>query len=110
MVKAVWWHVFNWLKIPWNMEVTNFNDLMEGIAKIKGSNSWKQVIELICYVVVWRIWKARNDKIFEGIPFRVLNIVDAAKEEAFLWLKHRSPFGKLVWERWRDFNVRDIIM
>ncbi|KAM0069495.1 hypothetical protein Hdeb2414_s0001g00002401 [Helianthus debilis subsp. tardiflorus] len=70
----------------------------------------KKTIEVVLYASVWRVWKSRKGKVFENIPFSVLKVVEEIKEDSYFWLKHRSPFSKLDWMRWRDFNIRDIIM
>ncbi|XP_021972022.1 uncharacterized protein LOC110867200 [Helianthus annuus] len=110
LVKAVWWHVFNWIKISVSVQVSDFNGLLDEVYKQKGSKIWKKTIEVVLYAAVWRVWKSRNGKVFENIPFSVLKVVEEIKEDSYFWLKHRSPFSKLDWMRWRDFNIRDIIM
>ncbi|XP_021992183.1 uncharacterized protein LOC110888999 [Helianthus annuus] len=110
LVKAVWWHVFNWIKISVSAQVSDFNSLLDEVYKQKGSKIWKKTIEVVLYASVWRVWKSRNGKVFENNPFSVLKVVEEIKEDSYFWLIHRSSFSKLDWMRWRDFNIRDIIM
>ncbi|XP_021995603.1 uncharacterized protein LOC110892761 [Helianthus annuus] len=84
LVKALWWHLCVWTKIRIMTQVSSFSDLVGYIQKLKGSIKWKNVLETMVYGAVWRIWKARNDRVFEGIPFSVLQVVDAIKEVTFI--------------------------
>ncbi|XP_022030457.1 uncharacterized protein LOC110931368 [Helianthus annuus] len=110
MARSVWWHVCVWLKIPVHTQPASYKDFVEGLKKIKGSTDWKKVIEVIFHATLWRIWRARNATVFDKVPFNVSKVVEDIKEDSFLWIKFRSKFSGLVWERWRDFNVRDIIL
>ncbi|KAJ0953064.1 putative reverse transcriptase zinc-binding domain-containing protein [Helianthus annuus] len=42
LVKAVWWHVFNWIKISVSAQVSDFNGLLDEVYKHKGSKIWKK--------------------------------------------------------------------
>ncbi|KAJ0490643.1 hypothetical protein HanRHA438_Chr12g0569991 [Helianthus annuus] len=55
------------------------------------------------------IWKSRNDWVFNGYKGSTGRIVDEVKEMSFLWIKERSKLKNLVWDRWKDFNIRDVI-
>ncbi|KAJ0434139.1 putative RNA-directed DNA polymerase [Helianthus annuus] len=110
LVRAVWWHVRIWLKIPINMQVSSVQGVLEELAVINGSRKWKKTIEAIFYTTWWRIWKGRNNALFDRIPFSVGDVVESIKEDSFMWIKYRSPYTNVTWENWRDFNVRDVIM
>ncbi|KAI3745447.1 hypothetical protein L1987_58559 [Smallanthus sonchifolius] len=110
MVKAIWWHIHVWLKIPFHGSATSGDDILEDLHKHNGSYQWKKVLEVVMFTTWWRIWKARNELIFERVPFSVIKVVEAIKEDAFVWLNHRSPIGNLDWERWCEFNLRDVFV
>ncbi|KAJ0478339.1 putative RNA-directed DNA polymerase [Helianthus annuus] len=108
--RAVWWHVCMWVKVPTFTQPLLVREMANGLKDMKGSACWKKVIEVIFYATLWRIWKARNALIFDEVQFNVTRVVEAIKEDSYLWIKCRSKFSGLDWERWRDFNVRDIIL
>ncbi|KAJ0432618.1 hypothetical protein HanRHA438_Chr17g0803981 [Helianthus annuus] len=84
--------------------------MVEKVNEANGSTKLKKKKrKTILYASIWKIWKTRNDCIFNSISFSILKAVDGIKD-SFMWPKHRAPFSYLVWERWRDFNVRDIIV
>ncbi|XP_022036789.1 uncharacterized protein LOC110939539 [Helianthus annuus] len=107
---AVWWNIWVWIKIPTNVQIVSTMDLLEWLFNLNGSAIWKKVILVISFATLWIIWKTRNERIFDGKQSRVEVMVDKTKEESFQWIKYRSPYVSLDWERWRDFNVRDIII
>ncbi|KAJ0679465.1 hypothetical protein HanOQP8_Chr12g0459781 [Helianthus annuus] len=53
--------------------------------------------------------RSRNDWVFNGYKGSTGRIVDEVKEMSFLWIKERSKLKNLVWDRWKDFNIRDVI-
>ncbi|KAF5789391.1 hypothetical protein HanRHA438_Chr09g0382271 [Helianthus annuus] len=110
LVRAVWWHVCVWLKIPVCMQPLSLKEVMDGLFSLKGSADWKKVIEVVFHTTLWRIWKARNAVVFEGISFNASKLMEDVKEDSFMWIKYRSKFKGLEWERWQDSNVRDIIL
>ncbi|MFS7949941.1 hypothetical protein Hanom_Chr06g00577541 [Helianthus anomalus] len=107
---ATWWSIWAWTKLPTRVSVGSVVELLEWVHNLKGSNKWKRAILVIAFATMWIIWKSRNEFIFDQKKSRVDGMVDRIKEESFQWIKNRSPFVSLNWERWRDFNVRDIIV
>ncbi|XP_022036785.1 uncharacterized protein LOC110939535 [Helianthus annuus] len=107
--RALWWHVWVWLKIPNIGQADSIVDLLEEVHKLKGSKKWKRVICVVIFASIWIIWKSRNERIFERKQIRVECIIERIKEESFMWIKHRSSYASIDWERWRDFNIRDLI-
>ncbi|XP_022019708.1 uncharacterized protein LOC110919757 [Helianthus annuus] len=103
--KSIWWNILAWVKLPVDVE---FGSCKEAIGR-KGSKVWKKVINLIFQSIMWHIWKARNEKEFNGVLLSGNVVVEDIKADAYLWLKSRSKFDKLDWGRWADFNVRDVI-
>ncbi|XP_022042076.1 uncharacterized protein LOC110944739 [Helianthus annuus] len=87
IVRAVWWHFCVWTKIPIMVDISSFRDVKEGIDRMKGSAKWKNVLVALAYETLWRIWKAHNDRVFEGTPFSVLHIVEAVEEHCSFGLK-----------------------
>ncbi|KAF5775300.1 hypothetical protein HanXRQr2_Chr13g0610561 [Helianthus annuus] len=52
----------------------------------------------------------RNEKEFNGNFIPIDRMVEDIKANTFLWIRSRSKYEDLISERWRDFNMRDIIM
>ncbi|XP_021971681.1 uncharacterized protein LOC110866838 [Helianthus annuus] len=107
--RAIWWNIMVWLKLPIQENSESCEDVFEKIEGYNGSKEWKNVIKAIVMTTLWQIWKARNDVEFNEKERSVANIIDGIKELSFLWIKERAKMKNLVWERWKEFNIRDII-
>ncbi|MFS7977434.1 putative reverse transcriptase zinc-binding domain-containing protein [Helianthus anomalus] len=107
--RAVWWNVLIWLKLPVQMNYNSCEDLFDKIEELNGSKVWKNLIKAIFMITFWHIWKFRNDKEFNKKEGLISELVEGIKELSYLWIKERARLKNLVWERWKEFNVRDII-
>ncbi|KAJ0624637.1 hypothetical protein HanIR_Chr01g0045201 [Helianthus annuus] len=54
-LKAVWWHVRLWLKIPIFHQRTSLKVMADCIGSLKGSGDWKKTIQVIFHTTLWRI-------------------------------------------------------
>ncbi|XP_021985127.1 uncharacterized protein LOC110881059 [Helianthus annuus] len=107
--QRIWENIFIWLKIPTVHGSRSCKDVLEFGNNLKGSSEWKKIINVIFQATIWNIWKSRNDKEFEGYLRNDKEITEIIKEDSFIWLKTRSKMQNIVWERWVDFNIRDVV-
>ncbi|KAJ0618771.1 hypothetical protein HanLR1_Chr02g0055001 [Helianthus annuus] len=105
MSKSVWRNIFVWLKLPVSTELRGCREVLEYVNGLTGSKDWKKVISAVFQTTM----KSRNEKEFEGNLRTSNDIVETIMPESFIWLKSRSKFHDIVWERWADFNIRDIV-
>ncbi|XP_021991914.1 uncharacterized protein LOC110888709 [Helianthus annuus] len=105
LVRSIWWQLCVWTKIPVITQAESFSDMLNGLHLLKGSSKRKKIMEVILAASIWSIWKARNTLRFKGEPFIVSKVVDAIKEESFLWIKNRTAFSGIDRGRWMEFNV-----
>ncbi|XP_021992073.1 uncharacterized protein LOC110888879 [Helianthus annuus] len=84
---------------------SNIKELFHFLHNRPGSIFWKKAMLMVALATCWGIWKARNEKTFEGIFIPVNKSVDLIKEDAFLWIRNRSKFKHLEWVNWRMFDV-----
>ncbi|MFS7921421.1 putative reverse transcriptase zinc-binding domain-containing protein [Helianthus anomalus] len=107
--QRIWKEVSNWLKVPSLYGRRNCKELLEHGNMLKGSGEWKKIINVVIQAALWNIWKSRNDKEFEGHLRNEKEILDTIKEDSFIWVKMMSKIQGIVWERWVDFNIRDVV-
>ena len=104
MVAGVWDKIASWCGIPrpFIFHVKDVISIHEhsGVAGIK-----KEVLYGIIIITCWRVWKARNEKIFNGTDTDVVRLVADIKALGFLWYKNRFKGGIVDWEHWCSFDV-----
>ncbi|XP_021995329.1 uncharacterized protein LOC110892477 [Helianthus annuus] len=107
--KSVWKKILVWLKIPTSTEFCGCREALEYVNDLTGSNEWKKVIRTVFQTTVWNIWKSRNEKEFEDKLRTSNDIVETIMADSFIWLKSRAKLNDIVWVRWTDFNIRDLV-
>ncbi|KAJ0946971.1 putative RNA-directed DNA polymerase [Helianthus annuus] len=105
---CVWWNVLAWLRIPF-VFCHSLNDLVSRIKHSPGDKVWKKLVYTVAISTVWRLWSARNEKAFNDVFIPVSKTVELIKEEAYLWICNRSKLKSLTWEKWKSFDVVDLL-
>ncbi|PWA98441.1 reverse transcriptase domain, Reverse transcriptase zinc-binding domain protein [Artemisia annua] len=101
---GVWNAIANWCKIP-PFFVFSTNDVIKLVTYLGGSEAKKEIIYGVLIVSCWIIWKARNDKIFNGKNTNVVQIVSDIKSMGYLWYRSRHKEGSIDWKNWCNFSV-----
>lgn len=81
----LWYHCYKWLNLQGSIH-NNLKDqlqLMRGM--VKGKKGKRFVVGLWS-CIIWRIWKGRNDLIFDGKKFEWENILDDVKVRLWSWV------------------------
>ncbi|XP_076926974.1 uncharacterized protein LOC143590355 [Bidens hawaiensis] len=91
---GVWIALAKWCKIP-HFFVFSPLDVIKMVSYLAESNAKKERIYGVIIGACWTMCKARNDKIFNGKPTNVAQIVADVKSMGFLW-RFFSLLGKLV--------------
>ncbi|KAJ0871758.1 putative reverse transcriptase zinc-binding domain-containing protein [Helianthus annuus] len=107
--KTTWREILGWIKLSTSAEFRGVKEALDHVDGLTGSKEWKKIINAVFQTTIWNIWKARNEKEFEGKTRSGVNIAETTMTDSFVWLKSRSKFQELIWERWVDFNIRDIV-
>ncbi|XP_076909897.1 uncharacterized protein LOC143567303 [Bidens hawaiensis] len=95
----VWQQISVWCRIP-QIFAFSSKDIMEIHSSMDLGKREKEILHGIIIIGSWRIWKARNLKLFEEIEVKIEDIMRDIKALGFLWLKNRSKIGDLVWDNW----------
>ncbi|XP_022019692.1 uncharacterized protein LOC110919741 [Helianthus annuus] len=56
----------------------------------------KEIIYGILIVICWRIWKARNEKVFASVIPNVVQLISDIKSLGYLWYRNRNKKGTAV--------------
>ncbi|KAJ0891843.1 putative reverse transcriptase zinc-binding domain-containing protein [Helianthus annuus] len=103
--RSVWWILLTWMRIKFPIEIANLRELIGYIQNQPGSINWKRVVYTVALATVWRIWKARNEMIFEGRFIPVSNIVEQVKDDVLFWISNRTKVPSPGWVEWRSFDI-----
>ncbi|XP_021995475.1 uncharacterized protein LOC110892627 [Helianthus annuus] len=107
--RSVWWQVAVWMRIPPPIDATSLKEAVKLMTSNTGSAKWKKIVYTVVLASVWRIWRVRNLMVFEGVFVPIRRIVDLIKEDAFLWISHRSKLPNPDWDNWLEFNVVNLL-
>ncbi|XP_076917387.1 uncharacterized protein LOC143577439 [Bidens hawaiensis] len=97
---VVWEHISRWCKVP---PIFGFSVLLELHKTTKLGVVEKEAFHGIITIACWRLWKAKNEKVFDGKEVIVKEIIGDIKAYGFLWFKYRSKHKTLAWSNWCKF-------
>ncbi|XP_021971852.1 uncharacterized protein LOC110867012 [Helianthus annuus] len=102
--QTVWQNVALWCNIP-PIVAFELKDLLDLHDFSPGSRKRKKAIQVIIQIVIWCIWKTRNEVIFNSIQPNVVKVLEEVKSLGYLWVKNRSRETSLSWEVWSRFSA-----
>ncbi|KAJ0837236.1 putative RNA-directed DNA polymerase [Helianthus annuus] len=107
--KCIWWNILAWVRIRFPADSNNLSSLISYIDNNPGGKVWRKIVGMIAIATVWKIWSARNKKVFEDIFIPVSKIVDQIKEETFMWVNNRANLKATSWGNWKSFDIIDLM-
>ncbi|XP_022031509.1 uncharacterized protein LOC110932487 [Helianthus annuus] len=102
--QAIWQAISLWLKIP-PIFAFGLKDILELHNFVGVSLKSKKAVYAVCLSVMWCVWKARNELIFNQTGWSLEKVVGDIKALSFLWVKARSKHPGLDWKIWSGFNM-----
>ncbi|KAJ0860577.1 putative reverse transcriptase zinc-binding domain-containing protein [Helianthus annuus] len=102
--QSIWLIIAQWCRIP-PMVAFSFKDILDTHISVYGSKKKKKVISVIIQVVIWSIWRMRNEVIFGLVEPNISKVVEESKSMAYHWIKNRSRSHTWSWSEWRNFNI-----
>ncbi|MCI22238.1 F-box family protein, partial [Trifolium medium] len=81
---GVWYAIFNWLGVVY-ISPPNLSITFASMAGMGDSKRRKKGLLLLWQVVLWSIWRACNDRLFNNIEASVNEVVDSVKHLAWKW-------------------------
>ncbi|KAK1420794.1 hypothetical protein QVD17_22660 [Tagetes erecta] len=100
----VWQFVSAWCHIS-PLFFFSVRDLLKAHKYINVSRLKKKAIQAIILTACWKIWKTRNEKVFEGKPVNITNLFHDIKSLSFLWAKNRYSCNSISWSDWCDMSL-----
>ncbi|KAF5803272.1 hypothetical protein HanXRQr2_Chr06g0269351 [Helianthus annuus] len=109
VARCIWWQLSVWMRISIPTDSHSVTERLAFFTNQLGSKRWKKVVLAVVMAAFWRIWICRNDKLFNGKEVPYNRMVEAIKEDAFVWIKYRSSKASLEWDSWVSFNVGTLL-
>ncbi|XP_076944426.1 uncharacterized protein LOC143615069 [Bidens hawaiensis] len=100
----VWDGLASWCKIH-RFSGSKFEDVVDFHNSLSVPTAKKDVIHGIVIIACWRIWKARNEKMFSNKVVRIEEIIGEIKSFSFLWYCNRPRLKPILWEDWCSFKL-----
>ncbi|XP_022030427.1 uncharacterized protein LOC110931338 [Helianthus annuus] len=107
--KCIWWNIVTWMRVSYPADIQDLRTLVDYLKSQPGCKSWKRIVYSIVMGTVWRIWIARNEKTFNNKFIPISRTVDMIKEDVFLWIKNRSNRPSPGWEKWKTFDIIEML-
>jgi hypothetical protein len=95
----VWYEIFKWLGVVIVMPPNLFHlfDVLSVAAKSKKA---KKGFRLVWHSVIWSIWLARNNHIFNNVTTNPLELVEAIKVLSWRWSAERLKIHPCLYYEW----------
>ncbi|KAJ9564562.1 hypothetical protein OSB04_000528 [Centaurea solstitialis] len=97
--KNVWDGFHNWCGLK-KVHYNSLEQLIFEVADQGKSNKQKHFLEVACGGVLWFLWKARNNVVFNGKGLSGPLVMDEVQASLYAWLKYRSNCNSILWPMW----------
>ncbi|KAJ0507913.1 putative RNA-directed DNA polymerase [Helianthus annuus] len=102
--QVVWLVIAQWCKLP-PFIAFSLKDVLDLHVTVNGSKRRKKMIYAIIQVVIWSIWRLRNEVVFNNGNPSVAKVVEESKSMSYLWIKNRMRSSLWTWNEWRNFSI-----
>ncbi|KAM0048221.1 putative reverse transcriptase zinc-binding domain-containing protein [Helianthus debilis subsp. tardiflorus] len=104
IASIVWQKLCAWCRVP-IFFVFYFRDLLKINNHCGKKAGEKEAFQGIVIISCWSIWKARNERRFNGKQSKVESTVSEVRSLGFLWFKNRSKYKSVLWLDWCKFVI-----
>ncbi|KAJ0568314.1 putative RNA-directed DNA polymerase [Helianthus annuus] len=101
--QAIWLGIAQWCKIA-PLIMFSLKDVLDIRYAVSGSKRKKKIINAIFQVVIWSIWRLRNEVIFRQVDPNMSRVIEETKSMSYLWIKNRQKASSWSWNEWRNFS------
>jgi hypothetical protein len=102
---VVWYAIFKWLGVLIVMPPNLFH-LFDCFGEAALSKKSRKGLRLVWHSVLWAIWKARNNKVFNNLVMEPLDIIEKVKVTSWKWSLERLKISPcLFYERNRESGI-----
>ena len=95
----VWEWLWSWCRVP-SRTFANIEEILVLVNNWGGGGKKRKVLIACCYGVLWRLWLARNERVFQNRISSASRIMDDIISLVFMWFKHRGKLVNCNWNVW----------
>nr|GFA65069.1 RNA-directed DNA polymerase, eukaryota [Tanacetum cinerariifolium] len=99
LATSIWHKVFAWLDIDTPCHA-HIQDIYFWISNMRVPAPKKSILEVICGVSLWALWKFRNELIFGSSPPKRCFLFDSIVENSYRWYSTRNKLSSISWNNW----------
>ena len=99
LASTIWDLTFKWVDLYPNA-VSSLTEVFSWLDNMNIRASRKLVLESIIGVVVWVIWKFRNQLVFGKMDWHQKDLFDHITSYSFLWFYSRNRKIHVSWNQW----------
>ncbi|KAI3787043.1 hypothetical protein L1987_41213 [Smallanthus sonchifolius] len=100
---GVWSGIARWCHLP-PIFLFSVQDVQDIVDQLGCSSRKKETIFGILVLTCWRMWKARNEKVFKATNVKIIQVISDVKSLSFLWYNSRGKSDRVDWKGWQSFN------
>ncbi|MFS8007526.1 putative RNA-directed DNA polymerase [Helianthus anomalus] len=99
----VWAKVCSWAKTPF-LVAFSLRDVLNAHVHCGLKGKQQFMFQGIVVVTCWIIWRARNDRVFNGKIPKADDVFRSIKSAGYLWFKNRCKYIDTNWDKWCNFE------
>ncbi|KAL4586207.1 hypothetical protein LXL04_010839 [Taraxacum kok-saghyz] len=101
--EEIWALVRDWCGMDFTGTHTMEQRIEASLKMGQDNKKKKKTANAIVLVTLWTIWKARNEKSFNGRRTPPWRIIEEIKSQSYLWVKNRGRNMITNWGEWQNF-------
>ncbi|KAM0051495.1 putative reverse transcriptase zinc-binding domain-containing protein [Helianthus debilis subsp. tardiflorus] len=98
-VAEVWAKVSNWSRTPF-LVAFSFKNVLEAHIHYGLKGKKQALFHGIVVITCWFIWKARNDRVFNGKTLKAEEVFRSIMSAGYLWYRNRTKCIDVTWGNW----------
>ncbi|CAJ2669139.1 unnamed protein product [Trifolium pratense] len=96
---SVWYAIFKWLGVVIVMP-PNFFHLFACFEEAASTKKTRQGFRLVWHSVLWAIWRARNNMVFNNLEVKPCEIIEEVKVTSWKWSLERLKISPCLFYEW----------
>ncbi|KAJ0521152.1 hypothetical protein HanIR_Chr10g0467601 [Helianthus annuus] len=93
----LWQAIANWRRFP-VFYVCDLKGLTSVYKNLRLNSVTTNMVHALMIIGCWRIWKARNDRIFNNKETKIDEVFSDVKTYGYLWYNNRNRNTNCTWE------------